>query len=163
MTTERPPRTRTDPPGNAAATPLKRIPLPALPHFRSRETTPRAARATAIGPGATADGRPVSTPESEPAVATEPGGLQHQVSGLEMSELLGPDHEGGIAPVIEPRAPQRTGTTGAVIMNDLVDEIEKGLEKELARAPVDMMTQGYRQVLACAYLRPGNQEGRKDE
>jgi len=67
-----------------------------------------------------------------------------------MTELLGPDHEGGIVPVIEPPAPLRTGATGATILNDLVDEIEKGLEKDLARAPLDTMAQGYRRVVACA-------------
>jgi len=67
-----------------------------------------------------------------------------------MSELLGPDHERGIAPAIEPLSPQRTGATGATILNDLVDEIEKGLEKELARAPIEGMTRRYRRVVACA-------------
>jgi hypothetical protein len=67
-----------------------------------------------------------------------------------MSELLGPDHERGIAPAIEPLSPQRTGATGATILNDLVDEIEKGLEKELARAPIEVMNQRYRRVVACA-------------
>jgi len=66
-----------------------------------------------------------------------------------MSELLGPDHEGGIAPIIEPILPQRTGATGATILNDLVDEIEKGLEKDLARAPVEVIARSYRRVVAC--------------
>ena len=72
------------------------------------------------------------------------------VSHLEMSELLRPDHEGGITPVIEPILPQRSGATGATILNDLVDQIEKGLEKDLARAPLEVLTQGYRRVVACA-------------
>jgi len=67
-----------------------------------------------------------------------------------MSELLGPDHEGGIVPVIAPLTPQRTGATGATILNDLVDEIEKGLEKDLARTPVDVIARRYRRVVACA-------------
>jgi hypothetical protein len=67
-----------------------------------------------------------------------------------MSELLGPEHEGGIAPAIDPITPQRSGATGATILNDLVDEIEKGLEKELAKTPMELMPQVYRRVVACA-------------
>ena len=76
-----------------------------------------------------------------------------------MSELLGPGHEGGIAPIIEPLTPQRTGATGATILNDLVDEIEKGLEKDLARAPVEVIARGYRRVVACAGGTPPSRPG----
>ena len=67
-----------------------------------------------------------------------------------MSELLAPEHEGGIVPAIEAAVPQRTGATGATILNDLVDEIEKGLEREIARAPLEITSQGYRRVVTCA-------------
>ena len=131
MTTERRPRPRTSP-GIPATTDLKRIPLPALPHFRRAGTKPAAAPAA------------LSIP-----VVVAPAAPSGPVSPLEMAELLGPNHEGGIAPVIEPIMPQRTGATGATILNDLVDEIEKGLEKDLARAPLDMILRGYRRVVAC--------------
>jgi hypothetical protein len=138
MTTERRPRPRT-PPGIAATTDLKRIPLPALPHFRRPGTAPGAAPAV-----------PSPDLQRPPAAAGGSTAQPGPVSPLEMSELLWPDHEGGIVPVIEPITPQRTGATGATILNDLVDEIEKGLEKDLARAPVEMTTRGYRRVVACA-------------
>jgi hypothetical protein len=127
MTTERRPQPSTSR-GVVGGTDLKRIPLPPLPHFRKPDTTPAAKPADEAG----AEDR------------------RGPVSPLEMSELLGPDHEGGIVPAIESPMPDRTGTTGATIMNDLVDEIEKGLEKDLARAPIDAVGQVYRRVVACA-------------
>jgi hypothetical protein len=113
---------------------MKRIPLPPLPHFR----------------------RPDTAPGASPAGGVETPDRRGPVSPLEMSELLGPDHEGGIAPAIESPRPHRTGATGATIINDLVDEIEKGLERDLARVPMDAPGQGYRRVVACA----GGPDGR---
>ena len=148
MTTERRPRPRT-PPGIAATTDLKRIPLPALPHFRRAGTARGDAPATPSGPGVVAPAVPTAGLKRPPAAAARSTAEAGPVSPLEMSELLGPDHEGGIVPVIEPVTPQRTGATGATILNDLVDEIEKGLEKDLARAPLDTIARGYRRVVAC--------------
>jgi len=134
MTTERRPRPRTST-GVPPAEGLKRIPLPPLPHFR--------------GVRATSDAPPEAAPATPRAAADSPVPAG-RVSGLEMSELLGPDHEGGMARLLETYAPPRTGATGATIMNDLVDEIEKGLERELARAPIELTSGTYRKVLACA-------------
>lgn len=125
MTTNRQPRPPSPPPGGAAPGELKRIPLPPLPHFRR--------------PGA-------DQPAAPPAAARPAGAVSH----LEMSELLAPGHEGGITPVIEAIAPQRTGSTGATILNNLVDEIEKGLERDLARVPPDIVLQQYRRVVPCS-------------
>ena len=150
MTTERRPRPPTAGPGAAPTHDLKRIPLPPLPHFRRPEVAPRAspgARPAPLAAAAEAAARATPATYEADVTASLPAGA---VSHLEMSELLGPDHEGGIMPAIEPAAPQRTGTTGATILNDLVDQIEKGLEKELARAPIEVLTQGYRSVVACA-------------
>lgn len=126
MTTDRQPRPLSPPPGGTAAGEMKRIPLPPLPHFR----------------------RPGTDRTSAPPAAGQPAG---SVSHLEMSELLAPGHEGGLTPVIEAAAPQRTGTTGATILNNLVDEIEKGLERDLARVPLEIAQQGYRRVVPCTY------------
>ncbi len=119
------------------ATELKRIPLPPLPHFRRPEEATQQARAPQIDADAAA--RPAA-----------PGGRAGPVSHVEMSELLAPGHEGGISPAIEAAVPPRTGATGATILNDLVDEIEKGLEREIARAPIEITSQGYRRVVTCA-------------
>lgn len=129
MTTNRQPRPPSPPPGGAATGELKRIPLPPLPHFR----------------------RPDADQPAAPPAAARPAGA---VSHLEMSELLAPGHEGGITPVIEATAQQRTGSTGAMILNNLVDEIEKGLERDLARVPPDIVLQQYRRVVPCS-LGPG--------
>jgi hypothetical protein len=149
MTTERRTRPRT-PPGIAATTGLQRIPLPALPHFRTSAAAPGTSPTTVANPAVEA---PVTSPpklQHPPAAAAGPTAQSDHLSPLEMSELLGAAHEGGIVPAIEPITPQRTGATGATILNDLVDEIEKGLERDLARAPLDVATRGYRRVVACA-------------
>jgi len=143
MTAERDAR----PPSPATrATPaaeLKRIPLPALPHFRRPEEAQQEARAPQTLPDAGA----------RPAV---PAGRAGPVSHVEMSELLAPGHEGGISPAIDAAVPLRTGATGATILNDLVDEIEKGLEREIARTPHEFTSQGYRRVVTCASRPPSS-------
>ncbi len=149
MTTERRPPPPTPLPA-APANGLRRIPLPPLPHFRGPGSVPQATPAEKPAPAAGAGAAPAQVVESVPGAAFEAPRKTGPVSPLEMSELLGPEHEGGIAPAIDPITPQRTGATGARILNDLVDEIEKGLEKELARTPMELMPQGYRRVVACA-------------
>ena len=111
---------------------------------------PHASSAARMPPDAVAEEASASALPSVRETTTRVRRPAGPVSHLEMSELLGPDHEGGIAPAIEPVMPQRTGATGATILNDLVDQIEKGLEKELARAPIEVLRQGYRRVVACA-------------
>ena len=150
MTTERRPRQPTPSPAAVPASELKRIPLPPLPHFRRPEMGTRASPVAGPASGVAemdAPARGATRGQEAAAEAPRPAG---PVSHLEMSELLGPDHEGGIAPAIESVMPQRTGATGATILIDLVDQIERGLEKDLARAPIEVLTQGYRRVLACA-------------
>ena len=137
MTTEREGRPPSAPPRPAPAADLRRIPLPALPHFRRPETNRAEAAAGATVPDVAASPAPSSGPAAP-------------VSHVEMSELLAPGHDGGIAPAIDWAVPQRTGATGATILNDLVDEIEKGLEREIARAPLEITSQGYRRVVACS-------------
>lgn len=157
MATNRQPRPPSPPPGGPAAGELKRIPLPPLPHFRGAlakeppipvadEVAPAAPRAAA--PRAATSHATAPTARRE---AAEPAGT---VSHLEMSELLSPSHEGGITPAIEGFAPLRTGATGATILNNLVDEIEKGLERDLARIPIEVVQQRYRRVVPCS-LGPG--------
>jgi len=152
MTTEREGR----PPASSPARPtpaadLRRIPLPALPHFRRPDTSrPETGRPTAGG--AAGPDLVASPPPS--------GGQAAPVSHVEMSELLSPGHEGGIAPAIDCAVPPRTGATGATILNDLVDEIEKGLEREIARASLEITSLGYRRVVTCCSgPTPGNAAG----
>ena len=137
MTTEREGRPPSAPPRPAPAADLRRIPLPALPHFRRQEASRTRAAAGATAPD-------VAAPPSPS------GGQAAAVSHVEMSELLSPGHEGGIAPAIDCAGPPRTGATGATILNDLVDEIERGLEREIARAPLEFTSQGYRRGVTCS-------------
>ena len=150
MATNRQPRPPSPPPGGPAAGELKRIPLPALPHFRGTLAKTAAIPAAAVAsaaPHAAAPVAPVVAAPVAPRDAAEPAGT---VSHLEMSELLSPAHEGGITPIIEGIAPLRTGATGATILNNLVDEIEKGLERDLARIPIEIVQQRYRRVVPCS-------------
>lgn len=154
MATNRQPRPPTPPPGGPAAGELKRIPLPALPHFRGalakQASVPVAAVASAAPHVAPSVAQAVATPVAPREVAQPAGTVSH----LEMSELLSPAHEGGITPIIEGIAPLRTGATGATILNNLVDEIEKGLERDLARIPIEIAQQRYRRIVPCS-LGPG--------
>ncbi len=145
MTTNRQPRPPSPPPAGGGASEFKRIPLPPLPHFRSAGTGQPAA--SADPPAASADPPSTRPASTAPRAAAGPAGA---VSHLEMSELLAPGHEGGLTPVIEAVVPQRTGSTGATILNNLVDEIEKGLERDLARAPSEIARQQYRRVVSCS-------------
>jgi hypothetical protein len=151
MTIERTPRSPMPPSSATPAGELKRIPLPPLPHFRKPETTRAGSPGTPPGQDAAVpDAPPARELQGAPEVAREARRPPGAVSHLEMSELLGPDHEGGIAPAIESAIPLRTGATGATILNDLVDQIEKGLEKDLARTPLSVLSKEYRRVVACA-------------
>jgi len=162
MATNRQPRPPSPSPAGPGAGAMKRIPLPPLPHFRgaiAKETPIPADRVASEAPRAAADANPrTEAPVAPPFAASvaqsdmaEPRGT---VSHLEMSELLSPAHEGGITPVIEGDTPPRTGATGATILNNLVDEIEKGLERDLARIPIEIAQQRYRRVVPCS-LGPG--------
>ena len=144
MTAER--DIRPPPPATRAApgAELKRIPLPALPRFRRPEAAQQEARA------------PQTLPDAGTRPAA-PAGQAGPVSHVEMSELLAPEHEGGISPAIDSSGPPRTGATGATILNDLVDEIEKGLEREIARTPFEFTSQGYRRVVTCASGPPSHE------
>ncbi|HEV8340308.1 MAG TPA: hypothetical protein VGR25_11735 [bacterium] len=152
MATSRQPRHPSPPPAGDVAGERKRIPLPPLPHFRSAQAKQPAIPADPGGmriapPVAPPAASPVNPRVATPAAAAPAGAVSH----LEMSELLSPGHEGGITPVIEGFAPQRTGATGATILNNLVDEIEKGLERDLARIPLEIAQQHYRRVVPCHF------------
>ena len=152
MATSRQPRPPSPPPADAVAGERKRIPLPPLPHFRGAEPKQPAILAEPGGTRFAATATPPAAPAARSRVATPaaaaPAGA---VSHIEMSELLSPGHEGGITPIIEGIAPQRTGSTGATILNNLVDEIEKGLERDLARIPLEIAQQHYRRVVPCSF------------
>ena len=159
MATSRQPRPPSPPPAGAVAGERKRIPLPPLPHFRGAEAKqpampaePGTSVASRVAASAAKSPAPPAAPSAAPRVATPaaapPAGA---VSYLEMSELLSPGHEGGITPIIEGIAPQRTGSTGATILNNLVDEIEKGLERDLARIPLEIAQQHYRRIVPCSF------------
>lgn len=150
MATNRQPRSPSPPPGGTSAGGLKRIPLPPLPHFRGALAKEPPIPANAAAPAVARSAAAAGSVPARSAAAEPPGTVSH----LEMSELLSPSHEGGITPIIEGIAPLRTGSTGATILNNLVDEIEKDLERDLARIPFEVAEQRYRRVVPCS-LGPG--------
>jgi hypothetical protein len=154
MGTERNPRSQPLRPG-AGQTPIirQRIPLPPLPQFRRPAP----------------DARPASSApaESRPAPPAPTGATQRGLSPEEAALILGedlgvgssalpsgPEHEGRPSAGLTDAVPKRTGASGAAVMNDLVDEIERDLEREIARLQPDAALPTYRRALGCS-LAPG--------
>jgi hypothetical protein len=52
--------------------------------------------------------------------------------------------------VLEVAAPERTGDIGATVMNDLVDQIERGIERDLGRLSPDTALPAYRHTVSCS-------------
>ena len=146
MATDREDRQNQRPrPSGARPGDLRRIPLPPLPAFRSG--TGAAQGPVPVPPA----GRGLSPAEQDGLLRDEP---------LATDIVPGPGHEGRPDPLGEPAVP-RTGALGATILNDLVDEIERDLERDLGRlAPTDALP-AYRMTAACSYAAPaGDDEGR---
>jgi len=148
MATERNPRTQTTRPRSGPApTERQRIPLPPLPQFRG-------------GPSAA---RPAVPERDRPASGgIGPDEADLLLAGGTSSPLTygapGPGHEGRPNPTLDPAGPVRTGESGATVLNDLVDEIERGLEKELLRHAPGPSLPAYRRTLGCS-LSPAGEPG----
>jgi hypothetical protein len=110
-----------------------------LPHFRRP-----------AGAAAGAAGRAAAPADATPPVAADPGGS----SGVTLSEaatlLPEPAHEGLSGPVLE-GGPQRSGDIGAAVLNDLVDQIERDIEKDLGRAAPEALLPPYRGAVPCTF------------
>ena len=115
---------------------FKRIPLPPLPQFRTR---------------ATASAGPATNGEETLARPADREASPNEVSHREVDELIG--DAGALSEEPAVAVAERTGATGAAILNDLVDEIEKGLEREPGRPVADPAAVPYRNVIACAVHR----------
>jgi hypothetical protein len=50
--------------------------------------------------------------------------------------------------------PERTGDSGAVVLNNLVDQIEREIESHMGHVVSDGALPAYRDVLACAHEQP---------
>ena len=147
MATERDDRPRNQRPRPSGARPgdLRRIPLPPLPAFRSGTGAPP-------GPASVpATGRGLSAAEQDGLLREEP---------VAADVVPGPGHEGRPDPLGE-RPVLRTGALGATILHDLVDEIERDLERDLGRLALPDALPAYRSTAACSFTAPeGNDEGR---
>ncbi len=154
MSTERNPRSQPlRPRTGQAPVARQRIPLPPLPQFRRPAPEARPSNP------APADPRP-----APPAPAgTTPRGLSAEEAALILGEgpgigstglPPGPEHEGRPAAGLTDAVPPRTGASGATVMNDLVDEIERDLEREIARLQPDVALPTYRRAVGCS-LAPG--------
>lgn len=121
----------------------RRIPLPPLPHFRRP-----------------ADPAPEVLPAPAPAVDEDLAVL----SMLGPGPLLpGPAHEGLPPPVLEAPRSERSGEVGATVLNDLVDQIERDIEKDLGRLIPETSLPPYRGAIPCTLkaAAPSGQQPRR--
>ncbi|HEU4403520.1 MAG TPA: hypothetical protein VFT43_15590 [Candidatus Polarisedimenticolia bacterium] len=63
----------------------------------------------------------------------------------------GAGHEGRPGPGLEAQPALRTGASGATVMNDLVDEIERDFEKEMERHAPEAALPPYRRTIGCSF------------
>jgi len=148
MATERNPRTQTTRPrGGPAPADRQRIPLPPLPQFRGGPSTASPAVPERDRPGAGGIG-----PEEADLL------LAGSASSLVSPGAPGPGHEGRPNPTLDAAGLGRSGESGATVLNDLVDEIERDLEKELLRHAPDPSLPPYRRTLGCS-LSPAGEPG----
>lgn len=111
----------------------RRIPLPPLPPPRSAGSTATTRSATGATPAGTA-----GTPAARAVAPTaDRRGLSREESDL---LVAGPDHD------------ERTGARGVTILNELVDEIQKGLDSEITRHTGTGALAIYRQTVACSLV-----------
>ncbi len=147
MTNERNPRTQPPRPRPGGPPPeWQKIPLPPLPRFRREPQGGPEAPAADRGPG-------VSSAESD---------LLQGEERLISDSLLppGPRHEGSSNPALDGPPEERCGAIGASVMNDLVDEIERDIERDLSRSHPEGSLPAYRRTLSCSF-RTADQSGPK--
>ncbi len=63
-------------------------------------------------------------------------------------------HEGLPAPVLEAVRPWRSGDSGAEVLNDLVDQIEREIEGHLGHVVAEGTLPAYRDTLVCSHELP---------
>lgn len=168
---------RSRPGGRFSRSRLEKIPIPPVPAFlRTANRAPEKKQEPIsdlppgiIGPDAISDEEAdillgltppaepdlsLPTPGQSPDLHLPEGGLTED----EADELLGLgpanpalQHDGvpeAGAPV-DPDAPARSGASGAAVLNDLVDEIEKDLERGLDRHEPEAQARRYGRTIGC--------------
>lgn len=153
MTNERNPRSQPVPArGGAAAPGWQRIPLPPLPHFRPdrAEAAPSAEPVVEDMPDRAKGAPAVEAPRKAAPALREEDFLFENDLAPGASLPPGPRHEGLPTPVLEVTGPERTGDSGATVMNDLVDQIERGIERDLGRVSPDTTLPAYRLTVGCS-------------
>ena len=63
-------------------------------------------------------------------------------------------HEGLPSPVLEAVRPWRAGDSGADVLNDLVDQIEREIEGHLGHVVAEGTLPAYRETLVCSHEQP---------
>jgi hypothetical protein len=131
---------------------LQRIPLPPLPHFRQDRAgaAPPAEPVVEVKPDRATAAPAVEAPrKAVPPVREEDYLFESDLAPV-ASLPPGPGHEGLPPPVLEVTGPERTGDSGATIMNDLVDQIERDIERDLGRVTPDATLPAYRLAVGCS-------------
>jgi hypothetical protein len=147
MSNERNPRTQPPRPRRGEAPPeWQRIPLPPLPRFRRVTPGAQEPPADPVKP-MTQDAPGISSAESD--------FLQGGDDALTDSLLPpGPRHEGPANPALDVPPEERTGVIGAAVINDLVDEIERDLVRDLNQHYPESSLPEYRRALTCSFRSP---------
>jgi hypothetical protein len=63
-------------------------------------------------------------------------------------------HEGLPSPVLEAVRPWRSGDSGADVLNDLVDQVEREIESHLGHVVAEGILPAYRETLVCSHEQP---------
>jgi hypothetical protein len=142
------PADRAAPPPDAGGRPEERV-AAADPTAAAHPTAVAGPTAAAAPAAALAEERAAAAPRAAPA-AMPAGSSPLSLLGPG-PQLPAPGHEGLPAPVLDAAHPTRSGDIGAAVLNDLVDRIERDIEKDLGRLVPETALPAYRGAVPCTF------------
>lgn len=146
---------------------FEKIPIPPVPTFLQSTTRATASREGPVHDAPAAPGRPGAISDEEAdlllgvtssAEAGAPALPESALTEDEADELLGlapgpaiipPGDSPEPARPVAPTEPARSGASGAAVLNELVEEIEKDLERDLDRHPQSLQARRYGRTVGC--------------
>ncbi len=146
---------------------LEKIPIPPVPAFLQSTTRAIAKKEGSGHDAPPAPGRPGAISDEEAdlllgVTSSAEGDLsalpESALTEDEADELLGlapgpaiipPDCSPEPTRPVAPAEPARSGASGAAVLNELVDEIEKDLERDLDRHPPSLQARRYGHTVGC--------------
>ncbi len=149
-------------PHRAPTSRLRKIPLPPVPTFLHGAGKPRAPRETSDPPvpAALMDGANTdeeadlilggSLPDlTIPGNGTPGGAPSPEAADNLESGITGEESDGLLESLAAPNEPERSGASGATVLNELVDEIQKDLARDLDRHAPPIELPVYRHTIGC--------------